>query len=88
MDERKIWGKSCASIPADGPEKTLNFPLTVVIPTEGIFEDDLTGGEEQAYLSPVGKYVEVEGAGHVDMIFAEKYARIVANETLEILAGL
>mmetsp|Transcript_9294 Transcript_9294/g.12091 ORF Transcript_9294/g.12091 Transcript_9294/m.12091 type:complete len:511 (-) Transcript_9294:610-2142(-) len=87
IEERTVWGKSCASFPRTGPGSILDFPLTVVIPEKGIFEDDLSLGQEQADLSPNGKFVLQQGddSFHTNAIFQEKYAKIVIQETLEII---
>jgi len=47
----------------------------------------LSGGTEQADLSPFGRFVIQEGddAFHINSLFEEKYANIIIDEVLDVI---
>ena len=89
LDEYLYWGTGCADTLAFTPEEeALNFPVTTIIPLNGIFEDKMELASGIANLSTVnGKVVKIDDeiCDHVGMLHIEHCANITTAEILIML---
>ena len=68
-----------------GENKTLDFPLGVILAGNGIFFDDINAGAEQADLSANSTLIVVPDVLHIDVLWEEKNARISTGVALNII---
>jgi pimeloyl-ACP methyl ester carboxylesterase len=91
VDEYLYWGKGCdATLNFSAEEAELDFPVTTVIPREGIYKDKWEFVGEVAALSANGTVIEIsdEKCDHVSMLHDKDCAVITTNAVLAMVQEL
>lgn len=79
------WGETCEFVDGYGP---VDYPVTVVIPTNGIYSRNLEEAKDIQLISSNGRTVYVDEASHTSVIFEKTFALQVKTELENLLKSL
>mmetsp|Transcript_47670 Transcript_47670/g.116901 ORF Transcript_47670/g.116901 Transcript_47670/m.116901 type:complete len:277 (+) Transcript_47670:67-897(+) len=96
IDEFAVWGQSCTAVKdLSLEERTIDAPVTVVVPIEGIYTDDMAAAEEMVALgvnttAKPARLVVVDDpeVDHVAVVFVERFAAYATEAIHDMLALL
>mmetsp|Transcript_24143 Transcript_24143/g.55057 ORF Transcript_24143/g.55057 Transcript_24143/m.55057 type:complete len:254 (+) Transcript_24143:674-1435(+) len=94
IDEYAVWGQSCTAVKdLTQDQRTIDAPVTVVVPVEGIYTDDMPAADEMAALgvnttTKPARLVLVDDpdVDHIAVVFVERFAAHTTAAIHDMLA--